>query len=405
MISSLPFLCNFVGSVKKLPTANIDEDCNSMCLRTNFQKRYKAATGKDLAFSSEKKVLILSRRFDPESDLLSSKLLDRGIDYVRIDLEDILYINLLISYKSFFSSPDAISGSNNIITLSGESAFIQDISKIGAVLLRHFDLDNLDFTFADGSNGVVQKFAFQQWFHALTVLKDQLARTCQWINTFESMNAVSNNRVRQLSLAKSVGFETPDTIITNDAKEAKEFYYSHNKNVIIKALHHHLLEFNDEMYPINGHKLSDSELHKLDASLIYAPSLLQERLCKKSELRVTVVGDQVFAAEIVFNTELAKNEDIHLCEPSEFSIMPVNDNKLYESLKQPCIELVTRRLGLRYGAIDFIIPDDNDGGHYNCPIFLEVNSVGYWLWIEHRTKQPITESLVDLLEKQIIGST
>ena len=51
------------------------------------------------------------------------------------------------------------------------------------------------------------------------------------------------------------------------------------------------------------------------------------------------------------------------------------------------------RFGLLYGAYDLIVTPD---GQY---VFLEVNSVGQWLWLERATGLPISEALGKLLIK------
>ena len=47
-------------------------------------------------------------------------------------------------------------------------------------------------------------------------------------------------------------------------------------------------------------------------------------------------------------------------------------------------------LDLSYGAIDMIF----DGSDY---YFLEINSMGQWLWIEDFTEMPITKTIAELL--------
>jgi glutathione synthase/RimK-type ligase-like ATP-grasp enzyme len=52
-----------------------------------------------------------------------------------------------------------------------------------------------------------------------------------------------------------------------------------------------------------------------------------------------------------------------------------------------------RRLGLVYGAIDMRRTAD---GRY---VFLEINPAGQWLFIEERTKQPITSAVAGKLRE------
>jgi glutathione synthase/RimK-type ligase-like ATP-grasp enzyme len=124
--------------------------------------------------------------------------------------------------------------------------------------------------------------------------------------------------------------------------------------------------------------------------LIYAPCVLQEKLQKKSEMRVTVVGDQVFAAMLNFHSNSRKFDDIHRCSSADICIKAYR--KLRPLIRDRCIQLI-KSLGLRYGAIDFVI-DRSDR-----LVFLEVNPAGDWYWIEQKTDLPITTAVAGLIEE------
>ncbi|WUT01550.1 hypothetical protein OHA46_32880 (plasmid) [Streptomyces sp. NBC_00708] len=51
-----------------------------------------------------------------------------------------------------------------------------------------------------------------------------------------------------------------------------------------------------------------------------------------------------------------------------------------------------RRLGLRYGAADFVV---GPGGGWT---FLEVNPCGQWDWIQGATGLPVAEAIADDLQ-------
>lgn len=66
--------------------------------------------------------------------------------------------------------------------------------------------------------------------------------------------------------------------------------------------------------------------------------------------------------------------------------------QLPEAMADRCIAL-TRKLGLRFGAIDFVL--DQEGQLW----FLEINPNGQWGWIETRTGHPIAAAIVSELER------
>ncbi len=49
------------------------------------------------------------------------------------------------------------------------------------------------------------------------------------------------------------------------------------------------------------------------------------------------------------------------------------------------------RLGLRFGALDFLVTPDGEW------YFLEINPNGQWAWIEQETGLPISDAIADAL--------
>jgi glutathione synthase/RimK-type ligase-like ATP-grasp enzyme len=137
------------------------------------------------------------------------------------------------------------------------------------------------------------------------------------------------------------------------------------------------------------HKITHTDVSKLE-DLVYAPCVLQQRLCKQSELRVTVVGGEVFATKIDFRTESKGQDDMHRYSMTELS---KSIFKLSETIIDQCIKVVNS-LGLDYGALDFLVGENDE------LTFLEVNAVGDWYWIERETGQPITAAMVDLIQEK-----
>lgn len=332
-------------------------------MRDLFVERMKSTRYK----LSRDKVLILTRKYDPEADLVCLRLLNRKIDYVRLNVEDIPG-NVIIS------------DSDRSCTITVGKRIV-DASRIGMVLLRSFGIDEVDF---DGKE-FVRRFSYQQWKDAFQLLQSRLV--CEWVNSYDA-TMQSNDRARQISMARKAGFKTPDTLITNDPEKARDFFRSHAGNVVIKALHHHGVEVRDKMYLMYTHKLSEKDLGML-GDLVYAPCMLQEKISKKAELRVTVVGNKVFTARLSLKRR-AKDQDIHCCSADDISIAPF---ELKRSNGRRCVRL-TKMLGLEYGAIDFII-DENEK-----LVFLEINAAGDWYWIENKTKLPITKAVVDLIVRK-----
>jgi len=369
----LPLLCQYVDEIKPIPNHY------GLDVRSLIMNDFTNLSSKDSI--SDKQVLILTRKFDPEASRVSIKLLAKGIDSIRVNVEDIAK-DMKVRYQiKDISAPHlkfAI-GERNI-----------ESSSIPVVWLRDFDSTLINFDFSENYDKFAQRFCYEQWSDSFQILKDGLES--EWINRPES-NLYASNRLKQLSIARDVGLGIPSTIITNDPKAAGDFYQDHGGQVVLKAVHHHGVEIEGKVYSMYTRSLTEESLSKLD-DLIYAPCILQERLEKKSELRVTIVGDIVLAAEL--DTETLPNcyDDLHRFSISE---IPKKAVKLDKTIEECCLKMM-KSFGLRYGAFDFIL-DKKNQAH-----FLEINLTGDWYWIEHDTKLPITDAMVNLMDTLVHDS-
>lgn len=369
-MSGIPFLCNFVDRVDDNSTNNCSTDFREvLAKKLNLLPKFH--------HYSDKCVLILSRSLDLEADRVCIELIRRGLDYVRLNAEEIP--NTL----SITNSVEQDSDTRCQIKLD---SLITNLSDISAVWLRNFDYGFIHSNTKDLSTA----FTFQQWSDALEILCSTIEYG--WINSLDATHRTTN-RIKQLTYAKQVGFNIPSTLITNEPERARIFYRDHNGDIILKVLHHHDIEVNSKVYSIYTHRVTDKDLSMLN-DLVYAPSILQERIRKCSELRVTVIKDKVFSVQLGLENLALSCDDMHRVPLSKIPMRPI---RLENELEQRCTTLI-KSLGLHYGAIDFVT--DEDGKLF----FLEVNPTGDWLWIEHETKLPITRAVVDLLEDVVNGS-
>jgi glutathione synthase/RimK-type ligase-like ATP-grasp enzyme len=126
------------------------------------------------------------------------------------------------------------------------------------------------------------------------------------------------------------------------------------------------------------------ELNLLD-SVRLAPVIFQEYVPAVADVRVTVVGERMFAAAIVpapggYQLDYRMDMDGASFEPTE---LPFETRQGIQALME--------RLGLVFGAVDLRrTPEDRY-------VFLEVNPAGEWHFVEERTGQPITQAVAELL--------
>jgi glutathione synthase/RimK-type ligase-like ATP-grasp enzyme len=183
-----------------------------------------------------------------------------------------------------------------------------------------------------------------------------------------------------------LGFELPPTLVTTSPTDFLAFYQIHNGNVVSKLAGTAFFNAAGTTFCRYTEFVSKRDVGYAH-SVRHAPVILQAYVPKRIELRITVVGEQVFAAEI---HSQATNHTRHDWRRYDLDQTPHRPHELPDGLAQLCVRL-TERLGLRYGAIDMILTPD---GSY---VFLEINPNGQYLWIEALTGLPISDAICDLL--------
>ncbi|MEV0585346.1 MvdC/MvdD family ATP grasp protein [Nonomuraea sp. NPDC050310] len=210
---------------------------------------------------------------------------------------------------------------------------------------------------------------------------------CRTVPAPRSAVLRAQRKSRQLTLAGRIGFELPETLITTDPDDLLDFYNRHDGRIITKALDlPWLIRADGERTSRYTEPVSTRDVAYADA-IRFAPVIVQEYVPKKVEIRATVVGDTVFAAEIHSQQSNHAKFD---WRRYDLGTTRHEVHHLPAEVARRCVEIV-ERLGLSYGAIDLILTPD---GRY---VFLEINPSGQWVWVEKTVGLPITEALCDLL--------
>ncbi|SMF02761.1 glutathione synthase/RimK-type ligase-like ATP-grasp enzyme [Cellulosimicrobium cellulans J34] len=199
-----------------------------------------------------------------------------------------------------------------------------------------------------------------------------------WVNDPDRDEAGSR-KMWQLQVAARLGLRVPRTCMTNDPARAREFLHREPGRVIFKPFGGTPATWR-ETRPVR-----EADLDLLE-SVRYAPVIFQEAVAG-SDVRVTIVGTQVFAAEL--RTEESGyaydfRVDTHHC--------PTAAHDLPAPVSAGLLRLM-EVLGLWYGAVDLRRTPEGDYA------FLEINPAGQWLFVEYATGQPIAAALAALLAR------
>lgn len=175
----------------------------------------------------------------------------------------------------------------------------------------------------------------------------------------------------QLATAVRVGLHVPETVITNDASEVRRFYKLHKGRIVFKPL-------TSRPAPLGGTQLVEpSYLPGLDL-LLNSPVIFQEAMDPAQDVRVTVVGGQIFAGI---------SSSAHFDWRLDPDISWVA-HTLPTGLCQQILDLL-HRLNLTIASLDFRL---TAAGDY---IFFEVNPNGQFLFLE--SQRPNCQSALLLL--------
>ena len=192
---------------------------------------------------------------------------------------------------------------------------------------------------------------------------------------------IAHRKLYQLGIAQQVGLTVPETLISNDPEVATKFVEEHGiESTIYKSFSGTRDAWRETRL------LKEDELSLIDA-VRYAPVIFQEYIDAQFDLRVTVVGKEIFPAAI-HSQETSYKVDFRM----DMSNARVEPHQLPPAIEENLHALMDR-LGIVYGAIDMRLTPD---GQY---VFLEVNPAGQWLFVEAKSRQPITKCLAHVLAK------
>ncbi|MER5620258.1 MvdC/MvdD family ATP grasp protein [Streptosporangium sp. NPDC002544] len=211
---------------------------------------------------------------------------------------------------------------------------------------------------------------------------------CPQLPARESVFRRAGHKLHQLALAAELGFPIPETAITTNAETFLDFHDRHDGRIVTKPLGLPWVTGVGDGFMVSRacEPVTTRDVAYADA-LRFCPIIVQEQIPKRVELRVTVVGRQIFAAEI--HSQVSNHARLDW-RRYDTQVTPHLVHRLPDEVAARCLAL-TDRLGLRYGAIDLILTPDG-----RC-VFLEINPNGQWLWIEHLTGLPISEAVCDVL--------
>ncbi|WP_375479562.1 MvdD family ATP-grasp ribosomal peptide maturase [uncultured Nostoc sp.] len=198
----------------------------------------------------------------------------------------------------------------------------------------------------------------------------------------------AENKQLQLQIAGDIGLDTPRTLTTNNPVAVKQFAQECQQGMITKMLSSFAIyDEQGREKVVFTNPISSEDLDNLDG-LRFCPMTFQEKIPKALELRTIIVGKRVLTAAV--DSQVLdkarydwRKQGIALLDAWESYTLP-------EDVEEKLLKLMAE-FRLNYGALDIILTPD--GRH----VFLEVNPVGEFFWLERCPGLPISQAIAEVL--------
>ena len=286
-------------------------------------------------------LLILTSDKDLTADFLIVELMERKLPYFRINAEELSNAG----YQFSDSGKCRITvGPRNV-----------DLNEVTAVWYRRalYPVASVGDSYSQRAfvAGEVRHLAFGMIWNP-----DLL-----WVNPIDKVY-VAEHKIYQLITARRLGFVVPRTIVSSNVEELKEFTRSNPGGTICKPIYHGLFIDGPDSYSVYTRQVSAKDFDGKEDS--DCPVLLQEKVDRQCDLRITFIGKHCFAAAVRTPSPTVDWRDP--AASATFSLAEIDPQ-----LEAKCREMLSS-LGLQYGAFDFIRrPNGED-------VFLEINPTGEW---------------------------
>src|SRR3989344_2955606 len=320
-------------------------------------------------------ICIITSSTDVHADRVEDLLKERSIEVIRLNSDDISPHNFLS-----FQIP-------SITVFSYKSGKkIYDLDKVNAYWYRKPEIWSTNYHKITTKEGLSIDFKLQeikQFYKSIMFEAERKKIFC--VSPLSSIFK-SRNKIHQLLHAQELGFKVPDTIITSLPSEIEEFLKNHSGKGVIKAIDVGHIRFGKSTKLYFTSPINTKILRRISKNTTFDhPVLVQEQISKKIELRITIIGQQVFARSIDSQRLKTSKFDWRMANMEK---LPHVSFSLPDKIKRLCLALC-KIYRLQFGAIDMALTPDNQY------VFFEINPNGQYLWIENQTGLPLSESMAN----------
>ncbi|MGX1567149.1 ATP-grasp ribosomal peptide maturase [Streptomyces sp. NPDC055506] len=210
----------------------------------------------------------------------------------------------------------------------------------------------------------------------------------RWMNHPDAARR-ARHKPWQLRLAQRCGLPVPATLITTFPRAAREFAERY-PDLVVKPVSGAHPQDPPRAVP-TSRVAPDTDF----SAVAFGPTLLQRRVAKRADIRLTVVGEQPLAARKATAADADPDDvDVRFAAPGS----PWRPTDVPSCIAAG-VQAYLREAELAYGAFDFV--EDADGTWW----FLECNQSGQFGFVEVETGQPIARTIAEWLARPVPGES
>ena len=318
----------------------------------------------------ESRILVVTDILDAHADRLITLLRELGEEPVRLNSSEVSAQTTLVGRldKECWTGNVAIHGNGRVV----------DFAALRSIWWRKPNAFGLN----DDLDPQQREFAVEESEHAVRGLLGAL--DCYWVSHPDNIRR-AGYKIEQLQRAASLGFEVPRTLVTTDPEAVRAFFDDCDGDVVYKVLtdpylaarryHERGWDTPPAARYVATTRVTRETLARLE-SVRAVPCQFQQYVPKRTEFRVTVIGDELFPAEL-FSQEHAETT----VDSRQYGVdVRYQAARLPDDVAARCLALV-KSYGLNFGAVDLIrTPDDRY-------VFLEINPNGQFLYVQDRVPE------------------
>lgn len=324
------------------------------------------------------KILIISEENDNTTETVIRWIKYLGADFLRINDTSILNLD----FMSIDQESDDIA-----FQFNNENYCLSDFTSYW------YRRGRLNFSFPKiaMSNKMLQKAVDKMLDmennHILNHIYNYFEKK-EGIKAIGSIYENNTNKLSNLLSARSVGLKIPASIIATSKSKVLEFFNNHKRKIIVKPIYQAGFLYEDSNKISTGFTCLISEQEVLELPKNIYPSLMQEYVEKKYELRIFYLQGACYSSAIFSQLDSQTIVDFR-----NYNWQKPNRTPPYTLPKSIStkIKKFMDKVGMNCGSIDMIVTPNNNF------VFLEVNPVGQFWQVSYPCNYYLEKKIAEFL--------